>query len=249
MAPLPVAASQCGDQPGDAIALAMVRADVANQCDCATAESHGAYVRCAKHVISRAQALDGLSSACVVAAKRCATRSTCGRPGRGHVLPHHLERQDQVRRQAGRQQVQGAVRRLRLHRRVHELLRRLRRHRLRAAVHADHYPDPDHHATPTITSTPSITPTVTETPTFPAICQSNGVAAAAAGAGPVHDSTRLVPMRRSGARQPRSGGAVLGRRRGRRVGDHRQPRHRAASTRAICPACGCPTAPRRSSTW
>jgi hypothetical protein len=143
------------------------------------------------------------------------------------VLPHDLERQDQVcsvkpnaskcKAPSGGSVCTGVL---------HELLRRLRRRRLRGAVHADQHPDPDHHAdADDHRLTPSITPTVTETPTFPAICQSRRRAAAAAGAGPLHHSTRLAQCGGPGLANPDPAAPFSARVRGRRVGAHRQPRY------------------------
>ena len=42
----------CGDNPGDAQAVAATRAQIAGQCDCAGANNHGAFVRCAAGVLS-----------------------------------------------------------------------------------------------------------------------------------------------------------------------------------------------------
>jgi hypothetical protein len=71
----------CGDDPGDAAAVADARADVAGTCDCAGASGHGRYVRCAVGV-ARGRVGDGrLRAACRRAVFQCAARSTCGRPG------------------------------------------------------------------------------------------------------------------------------------------------------------------------
>jgi hypothetical protein len=60
------------------------RADIANardavlaNCDCAGAESHGAYVRCAVDQIAAVL----VNRQCRRKAKECAAKSTCGRPG------------------------------------------------------------------------------------------------------------------------------------------------------------------------
>src|SRR5262245_14021633 len=73
----------CGDHPGDTEAVAAARAQVAPDCDCAGAASHGAYVSCAAHVANdRANADPSLLPRyCKGAVKRCAARSTCGKPG------------------------------------------------------------------------------------------------------------------------------------------------------------------------
>jgi len=73
-------AAGCGSMPGDDMAKATVRAAMEMQCPCAAATSRGAYIRCAKGVVNRA-VLDGVLPAyCASTVKKCATRSTCGRP-------------------------------------------------------------------------------------------------------------------------------------------------------------------------
>lgn len=76
-----VASARCGDDPGDEAAKAAVRADVEAQCPCAAATDRGSYIRCAKGVIKAAVDGGTLPRACSSAVKRCATKSTCGRPG------------------------------------------------------------------------------------------------------------------------------------------------------------------------
>jgi len=73
--------ARCGDQAGDADAIATVRDRVAKQCDCASAFSHGSYVRCASAVVRTAVGLGDLRSQCRSTVVRCASKSTCGRPG------------------------------------------------------------------------------------------------------------------------------------------------------------------------
>jgi hypothetical protein len=57
--------------------VANARAAVAANCDCDNATSHGAYVSCA------AQQADAtlVNKSCARAVKKCAARSTCGKPG------------------------------------------------------------------------------------------------------------------------------------------------------------------------
>jgi hypothetical protein len=76
-----VAMAKCGDAPGDAAAIAAVRASIAAQCPCATALSRADYVRCGKTVVSDAVALGTLPRTCAGTVKKCVTKSTCGRPG------------------------------------------------------------------------------------------------------------------------------------------------------------------------
>jgi hypothetical protein len=65
----------------DPDAVAAVRARIQAQCDCATAVSRSAYSRCVK-AVTKTAVLDGeLPSSCAGAVKRCASKSTCGRPG------------------------------------------------------------------------------------------------------------------------------------------------------------------------
>ncbi|HJQ82861.1 MAG TPA: hypothetical protein VKA21_02210 [Candidatus Binatia bacterium] len=73
-------AAACGE-PGDPAAVAGVRASIAQNCDCAGAENHGAYVSCATGVVSDAIAGGNLRAECRGNVVRCAARSTCGRPG------------------------------------------------------------------------------------------------------------------------------------------------------------------------
>ena len=57
--------------------VANARAAVAAACDCAGAASHGAYVSCAVQQANAAL----VNKSCAGAVKRCAAKSTCGRPG------------------------------------------------------------------------------------------------------------------------------------------------------------------------
>ena len=69
-----LSSAACTD-PG---AVASTRAAAESQCHCATATSHGEYVRC---VAAVAKADASLPSDCRSAVIRCAARSTCGKPG------------------------------------------------------------------------------------------------------------------------------------------------------------------------
>ena len=64
-------------QDPDRSDIANARAFVADRCDCDAATSHGAYVKCAVEQASAALQ----NGSCAGAVKRCAARSTCGRPG------------------------------------------------------------------------------------------------------------------------------------------------------------------------
>ncbi len=75
------AVARCGTDPGDAAALAAVRALADQQCDCQSAVSQKVYRRCVSAVADLAVAQGQLSASCRSAVKRCAAKSTCGRPG------------------------------------------------------------------------------------------------------------------------------------------------------------------------
>ena len=77
------ALAKCGDDPGDASAVAAARAQVDAECDCGAAPDHGTYVRCAAGIAKeRANAEPSLlPRQCRGAVRRCAARSTCGKPG------------------------------------------------------------------------------------------------------------------------------------------------------------------------
>src|SRR5262249_48956471 len=72
------AAAACGDEPGDSAALAAARAAIAT-CPCGTT-SHRDYLRCAGEVTRNLLGTGQLSAACRKAARKCASRSTCGKP-------------------------------------------------------------------------------------------------------------------------------------------------------------------------
>ncbi len=75
------ALARCGSQPGDAAAVATIRARAAMQCDCATAFSRSTYVHCVRMVADTAVMNNELSPQCASAVNRCASKSTCGRAG------------------------------------------------------------------------------------------------------------------------------------------------------------------------
>jgi len=75
------AEARCGDAPGDAAAVAAARDDVETTCDCAGAATHGAYVSCAAGVANARAEANLLPHNCKGQVKRCAARSTCGKPG------------------------------------------------------------------------------------------------------------------------------------------------------------------------
>jgi len=61
----------------DASDIAAARAAVAANCDCAAAATHGAYVSCAAHQAT----LTLVDKSCARFVERCASKSTCGKPG------------------------------------------------------------------------------------------------------------------------------------------------------------------------
>lgn len=67
----------CTDDP----AVSAARAAVASQCDCATASRRSGYVRCVRQAVAAEVAAGRLPAACSAGIVRCASQSTCGRPG------------------------------------------------------------------------------------------------------------------------------------------------------------------------
>src|SRR5438552_14014150 len=65
----------------DPSVLANARAQIAMECDCASASNHGEYVSCVTHATNDAVKAGTLSSDCVDAIMNCASNSTCGKPG------------------------------------------------------------------------------------------------------------------------------------------------------------------------
>ena len=76
-----LAVAGCGANPGDIQAVADARAQVTTDCDCAGAASHGEYVSCAAGVANERASAGTLPQYCKGAVKKCAARSTCGKPG------------------------------------------------------------------------------------------------------------------------------------------------------------------------
>ena len=66
----------------DTVALTALRAQVAGACDCASATSHGAHVRCVRTQAKLAAQTAGAPASCRAAVIRCAAKSTCGNPTR-----------------------------------------------------------------------------------------------------------------------------------------------------------------------
>jgi hypothetical protein len=65
----------------DASAAAATRARIAEQCSCAGASSHHAYVKCAVAAMNTAVKAGMLPKSCRGPVKKCAASSTCGHPG------------------------------------------------------------------------------------------------------------------------------------------------------------------------
>src|SRR6185503_8723864 len=70
------AAKACDDDA----ALAAARAAADEECGCATAATHGDFVRCAVEVAKRRASQGSLPKECQSEVVSCAARSTCGRP-------------------------------------------------------------------------------------------------------------------------------------------------------------------------
>jgi hypothetical protein len=73
--------ARCGDNPGDAAAVANARAAAEATCNCATAPNHGTYVKCVAGVANELAAAEQLPKNCKGAVKKCAAKSVCGKPG------------------------------------------------------------------------------------------------------------------------------------------------------------------------
>src|SRR5262245_53329408 len=73
--------ARCGDMPGDAQAVADARIQVAADCTCSDTVPHGTYVACAAGIANARATAGTLPMSCKGAVKRCAARSTCGKPG------------------------------------------------------------------------------------------------------------------------------------------------------------------------
>jgi len=160
-----VRAARCGSMLGDDMAKATVRATMEMTCPCAAANSRGDYIRCAKGVVNQA-VMDGvLPSYCASTVKKCATRSTCGRPpgwvtccrttASGKTSCKVKSSAEKCKAPSGGQSCTTGF------------------PSCCDACTTSGCVDTPTPAPPTITSTPTITPTptITDTPTIPAICQ------------------------------------------------------------------------------
>jgi hypothetical protein len=77
------AGARCGDQAGDNAAVMAARDQVASTCNCATATTHGKYMKCARGVANTLSSgtSPALPKDCKGAVIRCAAHSICGKPG------------------------------------------------------------------------------------------------------------------------------------------------------------------------
>ena len=74
-------ADRCGEVVTDADQIASVRAQIESVCDCEGANSRREYVGCAREIVATAEAAGELRQSCARMVMRCASRSTCGKPG------------------------------------------------------------------------------------------------------------------------------------------------------------------------
>ena len=154
------ASAKCGDDPGDAVAVAATRAAIESACPCAAASDHGAYVRCARGVVSTAVGTGDLPRSCAGSVKKCVSKSTCGRPGyvtccrtsASGKTKCRVKRPEKCTAPVGGSCTTGFS------------------SCCDACTTGGCVPSPTATRTPTITPTITQTPTVTDTPTIPAIC-------------------------------------------------------------------------------
>jgi hypothetical protein len=72
----------CGSDPGDNQKVIDARADAESQCGpCAAATNHGVYVSCVAGVANDRANNNLLPKNCKGKVKKCAAKSTCGKPG------------------------------------------------------------------------------------------------------------------------------------------------------------------------
>src|SRR5262249_34689550 len=75
-------AKGCGSEPGDSDAVIAARAAAEATCGpCDSAANHGAYVSCVAGVAKSRVTAVLLPKTCAGAVKKCAAKSTCGKPG------------------------------------------------------------------------------------------------------------------------------------------------------------------------
>jgi hypothetical protein len=82
----PLAATTCAIDDPDGSRTAAARASAEEACTnagagCANAPNHGTYLSCIAHTINGLVQNNGLPKSCRGALKKCAARSTCGKPG------------------------------------------------------------------------------------------------------------------------------------------------------------------------
>jgi hypothetical protein len=71
----------CGKDPGDNQAVIDARAAAEQACHCGTSQNHGTFVSCVAGV-AKQRVTDGmLPKNCAGKVKKCAAKSTCGKPG------------------------------------------------------------------------------------------------------------------------------------------------------------------------
>ena len=81
--------AKCGDAAGDEDAVKSARSQVATDCNCANPQpngTHGDFVKCAADITKTRSSLDPmdpnfLPKQCKGIVKKCAAKSTCGKPG------------------------------------------------------------------------------------------------------------------------------------------------------------------------
>ncbi len=76
-----LAVANCDSDDPDGSKRAQARSDIAMSCDCATAINHGDYVSCVADHTNTEVTNGVIPKSCKGAVKKCAARSTCGKPG------------------------------------------------------------------------------------------------------------------------------------------------------------------------
>jgi len=73
--------ASCADDDPTGSKRAQARSDIAMSCDCAAATNHGEYVSCVAQHANTEVMNNVLPKSCKGAVRKCAARSTCGKPG------------------------------------------------------------------------------------------------------------------------------------------------------------------------
>jgi hypothetical protein len=94
----PAAHAGCGQHAESVAAVDAPVAAIADGCDCATATSHAAHVRCARRIVRSRIARGVLRRACAGDAMACATNSSCGRPGMAACMWRYVRPICRIRR-------------------------------------------------------------------------------------------------------------------------------------------------------